>query len=88
MERDPNMVTSGLSQHITEDGRPFQVEIYKIEGTPQWSLEVVTQDGTSVVWDDLFDDDEEAFKEALATIREEGALAFERGGSNVIPFSG
>lgn len=74
-----------MSQRIIEDDIPFQIEIYKIEGTPQWSLEVVTRDGTSVVWDDLFDDDEEAFKEALTAIREEGALTFERGGSNVIP---
>lgn len=74
-----------VSAHF-EDGLPFEIEIYKLEGQPQWSLEVVTRDGTSIVWDDLFGDDAAAFEEAISTIRAEGARAFERGGSNVIPF--
>ena len=86
MDHEPNLVTSGKSQNLIVDDIPFEIEIYKLEGEPQWSLEVVTRDGTSIVWDDLFDDDEEAFKEAVATIRAEGARNFERGGSNVIPF--
>jgi len=45
-----------------------------------------TADGTSIVWDDLFEDDQAAFEEAIATIRKEGAVAFSNGGSNVIPF--
>ena len=86
MEREPNLVTSGLSRHIIEDGIPFKIEICKLEGDRQWSLEVVTPDGTSIVWDDLFDDDTAALNEAISTIREEGAHNFERGGSNVVPF--
>ena len=46
----------------------------------------MTADGTSIVWDDLFEDDQAAFEEAIATIRKEGAVAFSNGGSNVIPF--
>ena len=65
---------------------PFKVDIYKLEGGGGWSLEVVTADGTSVVWDDLFQDDRAAFKEAVTTIRKEGAVAFANGGPNVIPF--
>jgi hypothetical protein len=75
-----------MSRKIVEDGITFDVQIYKIEGTDGWSLDVVTQDGTSVVWDDLFTDDEVAFEEAVNTIRSEGALAFQNGGDNVIPF--
>ncbi|MEO9652429.1 MAG: hypothetical protein ABJ360_25655 [Roseobacter sp.] len=85
-EREPNLVTSGMSQKIIEEGIPFEVEIYKLEGTEGWSLEVVTKDGTSIVWDDLFSDDEVAFEEAVNTIRSEGALAFQNGGDNVVPF--
>ncbi|MEP3847720.1 MAG: hypothetical protein ABJM43_20430 [Paracoccaceae bacterium] len=51
-----------------------------------WSLEVVTEDGTSIVWDDLFEDDGAAFEEAISTIHGEGAVAFANGGSNVVPF--
>ncbi len=87
MEREPNIVISGASQRIVEDGIPLKVNIYKLEGGSGWSLEVVTEDGTSIVWDDLFDDDQAAFEEAVTTIRAEGAQAFAKGGSNVIPFN-
>ncbi|MEX1663704.1 hypothetical protein AB4874_19155 [Thioclava sp. 15-R06ZXC-3] len=86
MEREPNLVISSASQRIVEDGVPFKVDIYKLEGGEGWTLEVVTEDGTSIVWDDLFDDDRAAFDEELNTIRNEGAVAFANGGSNVIPF--
>ena len=85
-EREPNLVTSGMSKLVVEDGIPFDIQIYKIEGTKGWSLDVVTKDGTSIVWDDLFDDDEVAFQTAVDTIRAEGALAFQNGGDNVVPF--
>ena len=86
IERDPNIVNSSMSRKIVEDGITFDVQIYKIEGTKEWSLDVVTPDGTSVVWDDLFADDKTAFEEAVNTIRSEGALEFQNGGDNVIPF--
>lgn len=86
MEREPNLVISGASRRIVEDDVPFKVDIYKLEGGDGWSLEVVTEDGTSIVWDDLFDDDQAAFEEAVTTIRAEGAVAFANGGSNVVPF--
>jgi hypothetical protein len=86
MEREPNLIISSASQRIVEDGVPFKVDIYKLEGGDGWSLEVVTEDGTSIVWDDLFDDDRDALEEAVTTIRREGAVAFVNGGSNVIPF--
>lgn len=86
MEREPNLVISGMSKPIVEDGIRFKVEICKLEGDAQWSLEVVTEDNTSIVWDDLFDDDEVAFDTAVNTIRTEGARAFQNGGDNVVPF--
>mgnify|MGYP006062268529 FL=1 len=86
MEREPNLIISSASRHIVEEYIPFKVDIYKFEGGDGWSLEVVTTDGTSIVWDDLFEDDQAAFEEAIATIRKEGAVAFTNGGSNVIPF--
>ena len=86
MEREPNLIISIASRNIVEEDIPFKVDIYKLEGENGWSLEVVTADGTSIVWDDLFEDDQAAFEEAIATIRKEGAVAFTNGGSNVIPF--
>ena len=86
MEREPNLIISSASRQIVEEDIPFKVDIYKFEDGDGWSLEVVTTDGTSIVWDDLFEDDQAAFEEAIATIRKEGAVAFTNGGSNVIPF--
>jgi hypothetical protein len=86
MEREPNLIISSASQRIVEDGVPFKIDIYKLEGGDGWTLEVVTQDGTSIVWDDLFGDDTVAFEEAVTAIRSEGAVVFSNGGSNVVPF--
>ncbi len=86
MEREPNLISSGMSRRIVEGGINFKVDIYQLEGGDGWTLEVVLEDGTSIVWDDLFDDDQTAFEEAVATIRNEGAVAFANGGSNVVPF--
>jgi hypothetical protein len=86
MEREPNLITSSASRNIIEEDVSFKVGIYKLEGGDGWSLEVVTADGTSIVCDDQFQDDQAAFEETVATIRKEGAIAFANGGSNVIPF--
>jgi hypothetical protein len=48
MEREPKLIISGASKRIVEDGIPFKVDIYKLEGGNGWSLEVVTEDGTSI----------------------------------------
>lgn len=86
MEPEPNLVISSASKSIVADGVNFKVDICKLEGGEGWTLEVVTEDGTSIVWDNLFDDDSAAFEEALATIKKEGPVAFVRGDENVIPF--
>lgn len=86
MQHEPNLVISTKSRQIVEDGIPLRVEIYKLEGTDEWTLEVVTEEGTSIVWNDMFGDDAAAFDEAVRTIRDEGVVAFVNGGDNVIPF--
>lgn len=86
MRNEPIIIKSSASRQIVEDGITFTVEVYKLEGAVGWSLEVITDDGTSIVWDDLFEDDRVAFEEAVTTIREEGAKGFAIGGSNIIPF--
>ena len=82
---DPNLIDSGLSQRITVEGHKLQIEIYRLEHEPKWSLEVVDEDGTSNVWDDLFDSDQEALDEALKVIDEEGLTAF-RDDDNIVRF--
>jgi hypothetical protein len=52
-----------MSRTLTRDGTTVGVEIVRLEGETGWSLEVVNAKNTSVVWDDLFATDEDAYAE-------------------------
>lgn len=41
----------------------MRVEIYKIEGTDGWTLELIDEEGGSTVWQDAFATDADAFAE-------------------------
>ena len=90
---DPDIIYSGLSREIEENGVHLQIEIYRLKRDPHWILEVVDKDGTSTVWDETFETDQAALDEALKTIREDGTSAFRDQGNvisfpkNVIPFT-
>jgi hypothetical protein len=84
-DRDPNIVTSGLSRTITEDGVTIRLEIYRLEHDPKWALEVVNEAGTSIVWDELYDTDDDAYATFKRTVAEEGMEAFSEQ-SNVVQF--
>ena len=85
IEREPNIVQSGLSRTVKKDGVTVEVSIIRLEHETEWSLEVVNSAGTSIVWDDQFASDDEAFAEFERTVAEEGMRAFLDKG-NVIPF--
>ena len=82
IERDPNIVKSGLSRTVKKDGVTVEVSIIRLEHETEWSLEVINSGGTSVVWDDQFVSDDEAFAEFERTVAEEGMRTLE----NVVPF--
>ena len=82
---DPNIATSGKSERIIVDDLPFMIQIFRIEGDKNWTLEVVDPDNTSHVWDDECASDAEARDMATAAIKREGAFAFMRG-NNVFLF--
>ena len=84
-ERIPNLVRSGLSSIVSKDNVTVEVIIVRLESESNWSLEVVNDAGTSIVWDDLFDSDEDAYAEFQQTVEEEGMCAF-LDNQNVIPF--
>lgn len=83
--RDPNIVSSGLSKRVELEEFQLSIEIYRLEDDTEWVLEVVDQHGTSTVWGEQFGTDQDAYDEAMRTIREEGAAAF-RDSGNVIQF--
>jgi hypothetical protein len=85
VERDPNIVYSALSRKVARDGVTVEISIIRLEHKTEWSLEVVTTAGTSIVWDELFASDEEAYAEFERTVAEEGMQTFLDSGK-VIPF--
>jgi hypothetical protein len=84
-DRDPNILYSSLGRVVTIDGVTVDVKIYRLEHDPQWAMEVINEEGTSTVWDALFDTDDEAYDAFQLTVAEEGVKAFLDDG-NVIPF--
>jgi len=84
-ERYPNLVTSSLSGNQSQDGICVQVQIYRLESEDQWTLEVVNEKGTSIVWDDQFADDDEAFRAFKQAVKEEGMATF-IDSATIIPF--
>ncbi|MBB5712995.1 hypothetical protein [Sphingomonas xinjiangensis] len=84
-ERDPNLITSSLSREESRDGVTVRVEIYRLEDRPGWALEVVNGEGTSTVWDELFETDDAADAAFRETLAAEGMVAF-LDGATVIPF--
>jgi hypothetical protein len=84
-ERDPNIVYSNLSRKVTRDGVTVEVVIGRLEGEAEWSLEVVNAKSTSIVWDEMFATDRDAYAEFERTVAEEGMRTFLDSG-NVIPF--
>ena len=85
IEQDPKIVTSRLSRVVKQDGITVEVSIIRLEHETEWSLEVVNDKNTSIVWDDLFATDDEAYAEFERTVAEEGIKTFLDSGK-VIPF--
>ena len=68
------IIKSPLSRVVEEGGVSVDVRICRLDNTG-WSLEIVAEDGTSTVWDDLFSD-EIALAEALKAIKKNGIRSF------------
>ena len=78
MQDEYEIENSRLSQKVSRDGMTIEILIYRDKDDSGWMLEVVDQEGTSTVWDDLFPTEEEALAEALNTIETEGIGRFLR----------
>jgi len=81
----PDIVHSELSRIVSLEGVQLELEIYRLENESKWCLEVVNEEGTSTVWEDLFDNDQDALDEVMSCIKEEGLKAFSEP-DNVVPF--
>jgi len=83
--KEPNLITSGYSGPVSKDGVTVQLAIYRLEDSPDWTLEVVNSKGTSTVWEGVFASDDLAHAEFLRTVAEEGMDAF-RDTATIVPF--
>ena len=88
MEREPTLIYSPLNGHFSKDGVRVEVIIISSDLDPTWSLEVVNDIGTSTVWDNQFETDDQAYAAFRRVVDEEGMQAFDGqpAPSNVIPF--
>ena len=68
----PDIKRSPLSQSFTADGITVQVEIYQLDGAEGWTLELIDPEGGSVVWQDEFATDADAFADFSAGLDEIG----------------
>jgi hypothetical protein len=66
-----------LCGDVARDGITVRVEIYRLAGGREgWLLEVVDQEGTATVWQDLFETDREAYAEFQRTLEIAGFHSF------------
>jgi hypothetical protein len=68
----PKIIRSPLSRKFESDGITVNVDIYRLEGSGGWTLELVDANWNSVVWDELFATDQAALDEFLAGVQEIG----------------
>ena len=68
---EPDIIESQLCSTIERDGISLRVEIYRGDDS-EWILEVVDEDGNSIVWTDQFATDQAAMDELMRTIKVEG----------------
>jgi hypothetical protein len=60
-----------------------KLSTYRLENS-EWSLEIVAEDGTSTIWDDLFSPYEAALAEAFNAIKEDGIRIFSLSSGSVV----
>jgi|GEM_PF-2549311 len=68
---------SSHSCTVEHEGRPYEVRLYRFVGDPEWTLEVVDDEGTSLLFEDTFVSEEEAVEEAKVTIAETGINVYD-----------
>ena len=79
----PGAESSPLSQTILCQGQAMDVQIYE-DGEGRWILEVINAGGTSFVWDDRFDTEEDALAEAHRALEEDLMDFLDRGDGETI----
>jgi uncharacterized protein len=72
---NPKLIDSRHSGYVTRDDVTIELCIYRLQHS-KWTLEVVDAEGTSTVWDEEFETDDDALAEFERTVRDDGMLEF------------
>jgi hypothetical protein len=76
MSEEPELQESSLSGPVTSGSRTVEVQIYRLSGEPEWTLEIVDEYNNSTVWDATFPTEAAALTEAKAAILQETISSF------------
>lgn len=76
MSEDPQLEESALCGPVTSGKRTVDVQIYRLVGNPDWTLEIVDEYNNSTVWDETFSTDAAALTEAKKAILAESIASF------------
>lgn len=72
MTDSPDIIRSALCRSFTSDGLTVQIEIYRLRDSDSWTLELVDDEGDSIVWEEQFATDAAAFAEFTEGLEELG----------------
>ena len=72
MTDHPDIIRSPLSETYTDGEITVRVEIYKLDGTDGWTLEIIDETGGSTVWEENFATDAEAMAEFVDGVEQLG----------------
>ncbi len=67
-----NRLHSDKSLSVLVDHRRVEIKIYQHEGSPTWTLEIVSDCGSSHIWKNEFATDNAALNLALVRLHEDG----------------
>lgn len=72
-DEDQDIELSEQSCEFTQDGITVQVGIYRLKDSNDgWTLEVVDDDDNSLIWEDTFPTEMDAWNEFQRALEEEG----------------
>lgn len=72
---DPQIVDSRHCRVVTGDGISVELCIYRLDSGTEWSMELVTEDNSSIVWEEVFESDDAANAEFEKALGNDGLLA-------------
>jgi hypothetical protein len=76
LDGSPSIIYSELCCTLTLDGITVDLQIYRLEQDARWVLEVVNDAGSSTIWEDQFDTEQDALKAFEEIVIDEGLKVF------------